>query len=212
MPRVPKYKQIIQFIKEKIANGEWPIGTKIPSQRSLAKHFAVNRSTVITALEELIADGLIEGRMGKGTIVINNTWTLLAKHSTPDWDKYVAAGFQQPSRKTVQEINQSESNSTLIQLSKGELSNELFPLDIMKEMMEKVAHNMDAFGYEEPKGYLPLREALSSYLQTVGIHASPSSILIVSGALQALQLIAMGLLQSGSTVFLDQPSYLYSLH
>lgn len=28
MPRVPKYKQIIQFIKEKIANGEWPIGTK----------------------------------------------------------------------------------------------------------------------------------------------------------------------------------------
>ncbi|KFM93309.1 PLP-dependent aminotransferase family protein [Bacillus paralicheniformis] len=212
MPRVPKYKQIIQFIKEKIANGEWPIGTKIPSQRSLAKHFAVNRSTVITALEELIADGLIEGTMGKGTIVINNTWTLLAKHSTPDWDKYVAAGFQQPSRKTVQEINQSESNSTLIQLSKGELSNELFPLDIMKEMMEKVAHNMDAFGYEEPKGYLPLREALSSYLQTVGIHASPSSILIVSGALQALQLIAMGLLQSGSTVFLDQPSYLYSLH
>jgi len=212
MPRVPKYKQIIQFIKEKIANGEWPIGTKIPSQRSLAKHFAVNRSTLITALEELIADGLIEGRMGKGTIVINNTWTLLAKHSTPDWDKYVAAGFQQPSRKTVQEINQSESNSTLIQLSKGELSNELFPLDIMKEMMEKVAHNMDAFGYEEPKGYLPLREALSSYLQTVGIHASTSSILIVSGALQALQLIAMGLLQSGSTVFLDQPSYLYSLH
>ncbi|MEC2209106.1 PLP-dependent aminotransferase family protein [Bacillus paralicheniformis] len=212
MPRAPKYKQIIQFIKEKIANGEWPIGTKIPSQRSLAKHFAVNRSTVITALEELIADGLIEGRMGKGTIVINNTWTLLAKHSTPDWDKYVAAGFQQPSRKSVQEINQSESNSTLIQLSKGELSNELFPLDIMKEMMEKVAHNMDAFGYEEPKGYLPLREALSSYLQTVGIHASPSSILIVSGALQALQLIAMGLLQSGSTVFLDQPSYLYSLH
>ncbi|MEC1456448.1 PLP-dependent aminotransferase family protein [Bacillus haynesii] len=212
MPRVPKYKQIIQFIKEKIANGEWPIGTKIPSQRSLSKHFGVNRSTVITALEELIADGLIEGRMGKGTIVINNTWTLLAKHSTPDWDKYVAAGFQQPSRKTVQEINQSESNSTLIQLSKGELSNELFPLDIMKGMMEKVAQNMDAFGYEEPKGYLPLREALSSYLQTVGIHASPSSILIVSGALQALQLIAMGLLQSGSTVFLDQPSYLYSLH
>ncbi|MCY9288366.1 PLP-dependent aminotransferase family protein [Bacillus haynesii] len=212
MPPMPKYKQIIQFIKEKIANGEWPIGTKIPSQRSFAKHFAVNRSTVITALEELIADGLIEGRMGKGTIVINNTWTLLAKHSTPDWDKYVAAGFQQPSRKTVQEINQSESNSTLIQLSKGELSNELFPLDIMKEMMEKVAHNMDAFGYEEPKGYLPLREALSSYLKTVGIHVSPSSILIVSGALQALQLIAMGLLQSGSTVFLDQPSYLYSLH
>ncbi|MDF3257262.1 PLP-dependent aminotransferase family protein [Bacillus velezensis] len=212
MRKLPKYIQIIQFIKEKIGNGEWPIGSKIPSQRTLAKHFEVNRSTVITALEELTADGLIEGRMGKGTVVTNNTWTLLAKNSAPDWDQYVTSGIQQPSQKIVQEINKSESNSDLIQLSKGELSHEIFPLAVMKEIMGKVSQNIEAFGYEEPKGYLPLREALSGYLRTIGIQASPSSILIVSGALQALQLISMGLLQRGSTVFLDQPSYLYSLH
>lgn len=212
MKKLPKYIQIIQFIKEKIGNGEWPIGSKIPSQRTLAKHFEVNRSTVITALEELTADGLIEGRMGKGTVVTNNTWTLLAKNSAPDWDQYVTSGIQQPSQKIVQEINKSESNSDLIQLSKGELSHEIFPLAAMKKMMGKVSQNIEAFGYEEPKGYLPLREALSGYLRTIGIQASPSSILIVSGALQALQLISMGLLQRGSTVFLDQPSYLYSLH
>ncbi|UBQ46507.1 aminotransferase-like domain-containing protein [Bacillus velezensis] len=212
MKKLPKYIQIIQFIKEKIGNGEWPIGSKIPSQRTLAKHFEVNRSTVITALEELTADGLIEGRMGKGTVVTNNTWTLLAKNSAPDWDQYVTSGIQQPSQKIVQEINKSESNSDLIQLSKGELSHEIFPLAVMKEIMGKLSQNIEAFGYEEPKGYLPLREALSGYLRTIGIQASPSSILIVSGALQALQLISMGLLQRGSTVFLDQPSYLYSLH
>lgn len=212
MKKLPKYIQIIQFIKEKIGNGEWPIGSKIPSQRTLAKHFEVNRSTVITALEELMADGLIEGRMGKGTVVTNNTWTLLAKNSAPDWDQYVTSGIQQPSQKIVQEINKSESNSDLIQLSKGELSHEIFPLAAMKKMMGKVSQNIEAFGYEEPKGYLPLREALSGYLRTIGIQASSSSILIVSGALQALQLISMGLLQRGSTVYLDQPSYLYSLH
>ncbi|QTN95750.1 PLP-dependent aminotransferase family protein [Bacillus sp. LJBV19] len=212
MKKLPKYIQIIQFIKEKIGNGEWPIGSKIPSQRTLAKHFEVNRSTVITALEELTADGLIEGRMGKGTVVTNNTWTLLAKNSAPDWDQYVTSGIQQPSQKIVQEINKSESNSDLIQLSKGELSHEIFPLAAMKKMMGKVSQNIEAFGYEEPKGYLPLREALSGYLRTIGIQASSSSILIVSGALQALQLISMGLLQRGSTVYLDQPSYLYSLH
>ncbi|TNU29632.1 PLP-dependent aminotransferase family protein [Bacillus velezensis] len=212
MRKLPKYIQIIQFIKEKIGNGEWPIGSKIPSQRTLAKHFEVNRSTVITALEELTADGLIEGRMGKGTVVTNNTWTLLAKNSAPDWDQYVTSGIQQPSQKIVQEINKSESNSDLIQLSKGELSHEIFPLAVMKEIIGKVSQNIEAFGYEEPKGYLPLREALSGYLRTNGIQASPSSILIVSGALQAIQLISMGLLQRGSTVYLDQPSYLYSLH
>nr|MDH3091931.1 PLP-dependent aminotransferase family protein [Bacillus velezensis] len=212
MKKLPKYIQIIQFIKEKIGNGEWPIGSKIPSQRSLAKHFEVNRSTVITALEELTADGLIEGRMGKGTVVTNNTWTLLAKNSAPDWDQYVTSGIQRPSQKIVQEINKSESNSDLIQLSKGELSHEIFPLVAMKKMMGKVSQNIEAFGYEEPKGYLPLREALSGYLRTIGIQASSSSILIVSGAPQALRLISMGLLQRGSTVYLDQPSYLYSLH
>lgn len=38
----PKYKQIINFMKEKIARGEWPIGSKIPSQRKLAAMFDVN--------------------------------------------------------------------------------------------------------------------------------------------------------------------------
>ncbi|MGE8207619.1 PLP-dependent aminotransferase family protein [Heyndrickxia sp. NPDC080065] len=208
----PKYQQIVDYIKEKIANGEWPIGSKIPSQRQLAKEFAVNRSTVITALEELMADGLIEGKMGMGTIVVNNTWTLLATNPPPDWNEHVKSGLHKPSQATVQEINQAESNNNLIQLSKGELSTEVFPLDTMKLVMRRVSEKMEAFGYEEPKGFLPLREALSNYLRTIGVHVSPSSILIVSGALQALQLISVGLLRRGSTVLLENPSYLYSLH
>lgn len=210
--KYPKYQQIVDDIKEKIAHGEWPIGSKIPSQRKLAKKFEVNRSTVITALEELMADGLIEGKMGMGTIVVNNTWTLLATNPPPDWNEHVKSGLHKPSQATVQEINQAESNTNLIQLSKGELSKDLFPLETMKLVMGRVSNKMEAFGYEEPKGFMPLREALSNYLRTVGVHASPSSILIVSGALQALQLISVGLLHRGSSVLLEKPSYLYSLH
>ncbi|MEJ9362703.1 GntR family transcriptional regulator, partial [Bacillus thuringiensis] len=69
--KVPKYRQIIDYMKEKIENGEWPIGSKIPSQRQLAQLFHVNRSTVINALDELMADGLIQGQIGAGTIVTN---------------------------------------------------------------------------------------------------------------------------------------------
>ncbi|MED3917277.1 PLP-dependent aminotransferase family protein [Priestia megaterium] len=207
----PKYKQIIDFMKEKIARGEWPIGSKIPSQRKLAAMFDVNRSTVITALEELTADGLIEGKMGKGTIVINNTWTLLAT-TPPDWNVHVKSGMHRPSQAMVQDINESEFNSNLIQLSKGELSPDIFPKDKMKYAMEKVAKNMEVLGYEEPKGYFPLRKELSAYMKAMGIESSPDSILIVSGALQALQLISIGLLQKNSSVLLEKPSYLYSLH
>ncbi|MEH7336680.1 PLP-dependent aminotransferase family protein [Neobacillus drentensis] len=208
----PKYQQIVDYIKEKIANGEWPIGSKIPSQRKLSTWFDVNRSTVITALEELMAVGLIEGKMGKGTFVANNTWTLLCTSPSVDWNEHVKSGLLKPSQVTVQEINQAESNINLIQLSKGELSKEVFPLDTMKLVMRRISDKLEAFGYEEPKGFLPLREVLSDYLSTIGVHVSPSSILIVSGALQALQLISVGLLHRGSTVLLEKPSYLYSLH
>ncbi|MGX5555932.1 efflux pump transcription regulator NorG [Bacillus cereus] len=210
--KVPKYRQIIDYMKEKIENGEWPIGSKIPSQRQLAKLFHVNRSTVINALDELMADGLIQGQIGAGTIVTNNTWSLLATNPPPDWSEYVKAGIHKPSKLMVREINEAEANKTLIHLSKGELAPHLFPLETMQSIIKNVSEELDYFGYEEQKGFYPLREAISKYVKSFRIHASPGSILIVSGALQALQLISIGLLHRKSTVLLEQPSYLYSLH
>lgn len=58
---IPLYKQIEDYIKEKIANGEWTIGTKLPSQRTLADAFKVNRSTIVTALNELAAQWFLSG-------------------------------------------------------------------------------------------------------------------------------------------------------
>ena len=67
-------------------------------------------------------------------------------------------------------------------------------------------------GYEEPKGNLYLREKISEYLKEHGVYVSPDSILIVSGAIQAAQLISMGLLSKGASILLEKPSYLYSLN
>ena len=67
-------------------------------------------------------------------------------------------------------------------------------------------------GYEEPKGNLSLRKKIADYLKGQGIYVSPDSILIVSGAIQALQLISIGLLPKGASILLEKPSYLYSLN
>ncbi|WP_307794881.1 PLP-dependent aminotransferase family protein [Alkalihalobacillus sp. BA299] len=74
-----------------------------------------------------------------------------------------------------------------------------------------MAAQITPLSYEEPRGNERLRIAICRYLETKGIYTSPSSILIVSGALQALQLISIGLLRKGSTIFLERPSYLFSL-
>lgn len=209
---IPLYLQIKEFVKEKIENGEWTTGSKLPPQRVLAEALGVNRSTVVLAFDELTAEGLIGGKSGSGTTVINNTWGLLNSSPPPDWNSYVKAGAHQPNLKTIQQINREEFNPNIIRLGTGELAPEFYPAGMMAEILSGLPGQIKSLGYEEPKGLLYLREQISNYLNHIGIDSSPSAILVVSGALQALQLISMGLLHRGSAVFLENPSYLYSLH
>ncbi|MFB4164969.1 PLP-dependent aminotransferase family protein [Alteribacillus sp. JSM 102045] len=209
---VPLHQQISDFMKKKIMNGEWTIGTKIPPQRNLANLFQVNRSTIVIVLEELAADGLIESKVGSGTRVTNNTWSLLASTPPPDWFSYVKSCIHKPNISIIQEINKAEEDSTMIRLGTGELSPDLLPNKIMGQTLQIDDEQSLSLGYMEPKGSLSLRKTVRAYLRTKGIEASPESILIVSGGLQALQLISLGLLNRGSTILHETPSYLNSVH
>lgn len=203
--------QISGYIKNKIACGEWPVGTKLPSQRTLADVFDVNRSTVVAAIEELAAEGVIEGNSGGGTVVINNTWTLLPVDRTHNWNNYITSGAHQANLAIVQQINQAEFDPGIVKLGSCEPSPELIPYEMIQKILKELPVSGKSLGYEEPRGSLYLRKEICKYLDTMGIEAEPSSILITSGALQALQLISLGLLNSNSVVYLEKPSYLYSL-
>ncbi|MDO3678724.1 PLP-dependent aminotransferase family protein [Paenibacillus ehimensis] len=209
---LPLYLQIKTYMKRKIENGEWPVGSRIPTQRQLAEALGVNRSTVVTALQELTADGLLEGDGRRGTKVVNNPWSLLTSRTPPDWDSYVQAGWHRPNLPTIQTINETEFQAGMIRLSTGEPSPSLYPQPLLGEVFARLASRIHTLGYEEPRGLLPLREQLSRHLQAIGIPASPASVLIVSGALQALQLISLGLVKPGATMITESPSYLHSLH
>jgi len=206
----PLYIQIVEYFKEKINGGEWQVGFMIPTQRELAKIFNVNRSTIVSAIDELKAEGILEGKGKGGTKIVNNVSPLLS-NTQPDWKSYIDEGIHIPNVKTIKKINTLEFREDYIRLSTGEPSSELFPKEDMKIILNEVARDMDNLGYESPSGTMYLRQQVSNYLKTIGIYASPGSILIVSGALQAMQLISMGLLQKGSTVLLENPSYMYSL-
>ncbi|WP_232697705.1 aminotransferase-like domain-containing protein [Brevibacillus daliensis] len=205
--KLPLYRQIAYYMTEKISKGEWPIGYKIPTERALASAFQVNRSTVVTAFQELAAAGLIEGKSGRGTIVVSQPSIL----SSLDWRSYVDAGLIQPNLPTIQQINRAEFLPDMIRLGTGEPSPEWYPHKQMTQILGSLRDHIHSMGYLEPKGLLELRIQISKHLERIGIQTDPSCILIVSGALQALQLIAIGLLKPGATMLIEQPSYLYSL-
>lgn len=63
--------EIVDEIKQKINNRTFPVGSKLPSERSLSEEFQTNRVTVREALRALEIIGVIESRIGQGTFVIN---------------------------------------------------------------------------------------------------------------------------------------------
>ncbi len=207
---IPIYQQIVQFVCNKVSTGEWPIGTRLPSQRILAENFNVNRSTIVTAIDELASYGVIEGCHGAGTQIVSNTWSLLLPPS-PDWSNYVSSGFFKANNSTIQAINQLEFVPDMIRLGTGELDTRLFPEKIWRCVLENLSQKVTSLGYLEPLGLPELREAISCHMKTLGIYAPPSCILITSGSLQALQLISVCLLKNGSTIYTEAPTYLKSL-
>ncbi|MFP3916890.1 PLP-dependent aminotransferase family protein [Lysinibacillus telephonicus] len=205
-------EQIVDWIKSRIECGDWTVGTKLPTQRQLAAQFNVNRSTVQLAIEELKADGMLESKMGSGVFVANNSWNVLLDRSQPNWQQHIESSIYKPNYRTIQLINEYEQYDHVIRLGTGELSPELLPTKQIEQSLKVISLDAKSIGYSSPQGSLKLREILCNYLKKRDIQTSPENILIVSGALQALQLIAMGLLEEGSVVFHEQPSYLNSVH
>ncbi len=205
------YLQIKQYVVDKIVSGEWPSGSKLPSQRTLAAQFNVNRSTVVAALNELWANGLIEGNAGGGTRVVDKTWDFISKTTQPNWNAYITSAVSQANSEIMQMINEYEFRDDIIRMGSCEPSFDLIPSDEMADILQDIPKCPAAWGYLEPKGYIELRKEVCEYLRRFGIETEPESVLIVSGALQALQLISLGLLHQGSLIYIEKPSYLYSL-
>lgn len=205
-------QQIVTWITERIERGDWVAGTKLPTQRQLAMQLGVNRSTVQQALEELKAAGILETTIGSGIYVANTSWHTFIKHRQPNWQTYIETSLHKPNYHTIQLINEYEQRDSIIRLGTGELAPSLLPTREIEASLKEISLLPKVLGYSSPQGNKQLREAICQYVQKRGIQAQPENVCIVSGGLQALQLIAVGLLEQGSIVFQEQTSYLNSVH
>src|SRR5574344_915782 len=61
--------QIENYILRKIESGEWPVGSKIMSERDLSELLQVSRTTVRRAIQTLTDNGVFVRKVGQGTFV-----------------------------------------------------------------------------------------------------------------------------------------------
>lgn len=204
------YKQLAEYIEKGIADGTFPPDKSLPSERYLANALSVNRSTVVNAYDELEAMGLIERNRGSGTTISKDIWGITRKR-IPSWNRYIEAGSFLPNLPVTQKIRKEAIEHKLINLATGELSEDLFPKSALREITATRSF-IGSLGYDHPLGSDILRTTLTRHIKkSRGIETKTSSILITSGAQQALHLIVQCLLKPGDAVAIEDPSYNFNL-
>ncbi|MFE2677848.1 FadR/GntR family transcriptional regulator [Streptomyces hygroscopicus] len=62
--------QVISQLRAQITSGEWPVGSRIPTEPELVEQLGVARNTVREAVRALAHNGLLDIRQGSGTYVL----------------------------------------------------------------------------------------------------------------------------------------------
>jgi 2-aminoadipate transaminase len=117
-------------------------------------------------------------------------------------------------RSCVRELLSSRPGSDLISFGGGVPHHSCVPLKDIQAAFETVCtrHGAQAFSYGSSEGEPELRDYIASeWLPRFGVDARPDEILIVNGSQQALDLVAKVLIDPGSAVAVERPTYLAAL-
>lgn len=105
MALTPLYFQVEKKLREKISESEM-VNEKgaLPNEGELCKIFGVSRITIRKALDDLVLDGLISRKAGKGTFVLPKRRNFFSVHLIGNFDELMTRGVQSKMRLHKQEI------------------------------------------------------------------------------------------------------------
>jgi DNA-binding transcriptional MocR family regulator len=230
----PLYLQIRNQLREMILDGTLSEGSRLLPERQMAAALGVNRSTVVNAYRELVADGLVEAHVGRGTTVCRAP---LVSHlaplrvgtveppvgKVPDsesapshplvWGEYFVSRPEGGRDPLLRDLMALLTRSDTISFAAGIPAPELYPLDDFRQAMTHVL-NTAGQALLQPcpiEGYYPLRQTIARRMAGRGATVRAEDVLVVTGSQQGLDLIARAFLRAGDEVVVEAPSYLGAL-
>jgi 2-aminoadipate transaminase len=128
-----------------------------------------------------------------------------------NWKMAQRAEKMNPS--VIREILKVTEKPGIISFAGGLPSPLTFPIDAMREASERVLRDdgKAALQYAASEGYAPLREWVAQDLLKQGMKVSPDQVLITTGSQQGLDLVAKILIDAGSRILVETPTYLGAL-
>lgn len=113
----------------------------------------------------------------------------------------------------IREILKITQRPEIISFAGGLPSSATFPVEEMKASFDRVlsTSGKTALQYGPTDGFPPLREWIADSLSTADCRIAPEQVLMTSGSQQALDLLGKVLIDEGSRVLVETPSYLGAL-
>ena len=179
-PRRPRYEQLAGAVRALVQDGRVPLGARLPAERELAARLAVSRTTVTTAYDALREQGYLVTRQGAGA------FAALPAGGRGDWTGGPAAPIDLA-------VASPEADPAVIGPA-------------VERAASRLPLHLGDPGYDV-LGLPVLRAAVAERCTARGVPTTPDQVLITSGAMGALSLVARTLLGPGDRVLTDVPSY-----
>ncbi|WIF94854.1 PLP-dependent aminotransferase family protein [Caminicella sporogenes] len=197
------YIQLFYAIKEMIEKEILKSNEKLPPIRKLADLLNVNNVTVVKAYDLLEKNKYVYKRVGSGTFVLPQQ---NLDREIENFEKFEDEIYEDL---RLMDRGQIQISDDMINFASATPTPQLFPIDDFKNVLNEVLDRDKgfAFGYQDSKGFYPLRESIVEYLKFYKIITSTDNIQIISGAQQGIDVVAKVLLNYGDTIIVESPTY-----
>jgi GntR family transcriptional regulator/MocR family aminotransferase len=211
--QMPAYRWLYSALRMQILEGRLHAGMRLPATRDLARQYGLSRGTIISAFEELKAEGYVESSTGSGTYVSRVLPEDLLQIKSaigvkPALERRRKRHISAYARRVKLFPNLEVKPTRAFRANMPAL--DLFPATLWAQItarrLRRASTNLllacDAMGYG------PLREVVADYLNTSrGVKCVPEQVAIVSGVQEALDLAARLFLNPGDKVCMEDPGY-----
>jgi GntR family transcriptional regulator/MocR family aminotransferase len=207
----PLYRRLYNWFQRAIVEGRLQAGQRIPSSRSLAKELAISRIPVLTAYQQLHAEGYLETFTGAGTCVAaaipQEAFKPVASPPRRAIRK-AAAKFSARLDAVLSLVPDPEQPNAAFRVSQPALDH--FPNEIWSSLLTRHSRHpaRQHLAYGGPMGDLGFRQAIADYLGAArAVACEASQIMIVAGSQHGLQIATHALLNQGDRVWMEEPGY-----
>ena len=201
IPNKPLFEQLYDGLKQSIVEGQLIVGTRLPASRALAQDIGVSRSEVVTAYDQLQAEGFIEGRAGSGMYVTD----MGDLERQPHWPR-------QRANTVVNDRTKGTFRRPPVcqAFSAAKMDDSLFPYGEWGRCVARTARTkpQDLLRKTHPFGHIELRTQICMFVRDWrGIHTIPDNVIVTAGSEEALDICLALLTKGGETIALEDPCY-----